>query len=482
MIKKLMIFCFLFSVASTNSFAKFKLGKPTLKAPPTLQGQYQFMSDKDYEMAISNAEKMAERKISSSDASTDSITADMMSKELNEFINRIIKIKTADELEALINKIDSEYETYPTDLKFYVAQIVPLRASRGWLYKIRPLFESHKLTHSVLLTMAKSFATAQSVLFPQAHWEAAYDFVTSPSKTDKEFFNDISEIQNFAVSNVYNELLKASNRLKELKIESYIIWDNRVNFGTDSFKDDLARFRYIREGEKHAVIASLDSAMANILIGASYNMQDALNVSSKFGNLAGYDVFSSSVNGVTAKERRTVLMKFPKFLTIKEDKAINEYLTIALSLSKESIREAKIAYTQLKKIPKSPWNFIDYSALNTYQDTNLKTLNNLENAFSKPYEIKSVVTGNILQTNIPLMFTKPPHDLKVFLPNKFNEQPEFLPNEVRNFKSGRAIGWDLNQFKPYFPNITDTGIETATQILNQAWGGAFGVGAFSMIQ
>ena len=109
------------------------------------------------------------------------------------------------------------------------------------------------------------------------------------------------------------------------------------------------------------------------------------------------------------------------------------------------------------------------------------SLSAMEGMVKGPIEMRSFVTGKTLQVDLPSFYSNPPESLQNLLPTKFEQGPEFFQKKAagseevlkyRNYLKGRAIGWEISAFKPYFPGLKNDGdVAEAARILSQAWGG-----------
>ncbi len=438
-------------------------------------------TDSEYQAMIKNAKSSPQRSIAADETLSDS----MMSSELQNFINKILAIKTADELSDLLNKADKDYETYPADLKFYVAQIVPLKAYRGWFYRMRPMLKKSKISHSVLITTAKQLAAARAMYLPEKHWEAAFKFISEPSPNDVSIFKTIADLKRHKHNEVSWQLSKSLMRLNTLNIDRKIIWDNRLVFGVDTFTDSLDRYRLITKADLHRVKSAIYASMAGIFIADSYDTNDILKVNSEYGKLVGFDGWFSEATGSSAKDRAEVLRGFPNYL--KYTQSDPKKMQLAFIMIKSSIHELRISWNMSKDASADQWQIFDPAALRPFARVTEKSLNTLESMVSGQTTVRSGVTGKTLNVDFPKLFTNPPADLKAFLPTGFKEMDENemksasvktnsgtarnVSYQVRNYENGRATSWNIQEYDKYFPGIGQTGIDEANRILAQVWGG-----------
>ena len=78
-------------------------------------------------------------------------------------------------------------EDWPGDKRFFVAQIIPVIASRSLYYRLKPLLEFHDrdkknegLVHSMTVTFARNVAAGVDLMLPYDHTKAAFKYISEP--------------------------------------------------------------------------------------------------------------------------------------------------------------------------------------------------------------------------------------------------------------------------------------------------------------
>ena len=178
-------------------------GKPTV--------EYPWMTKKQFQKEKRKAKARAKRKISSAqDITDDALSRDVkMFRALligaqsqkekaayqKHFASKSLKacsdfngLKSKQEFDACLDYLDEHYETFDDDLKFFAAQLIPLRAFQGFAYKLYDLVKEEKVTHSIILTSVLRIGAAMRVNLPTEQWEHAFRYFTEPMNSDEVKF------------------------------------------------------------------------------------------------------------------------------------------------------------------------------------------------------------------------------------------------------------------------------------------------------
>lgn len=416
-------------------------------------------------------------------------------KELTTLVNELHSLKTSEEIEAYLQKLDANYDQYPNNVKFYIASIIPMTAFRGMFYRLRPMFESNSsFLHSEILTFAKSMASRMNVYLPFQHVDAVYEYVSSPyfvGQKEVASFSQESDVQIWQVQELLPRILKSIKRLEALNLVDPVIWDQRIAFGPKSFQDDLGRFKQIAEFEKNIAVASLYQSVAAICIARAYSVDNAIKLAKDTGKLYGFDGFGfSSVEGVSA-QKMTKVMKMGAF----KNTAVlmpdgQQWMKVAYEATKKSIGRIKRAWNYSASLRNDEKTYVfNVGFLNINREEIEQNLELMERVvMSQGIEsMRSAVTGEIVQVNFRNIFINPPKDLKAFLPSRFEigatkvrsvKMADGTSKKLtyRNYEEGRAIGWNTGAFTPYFPSVNaDADIERTLRVLSHAGGNWLGV-------
>jgi hypothetical protein len=416
-------------------------------------------------------------------------------QSLEQLMTELHSLKTSEQVEAYLVKLDANYDSYPANVQFYVASITPMKAFRGIFFRLRTLFENNSnFQHSQVLTFVKNLASKNHVYLPYQHVNAVFEYVASPYYAGPKLVAGMkseAEVQVWQVNSLLPELTKTIQRLEKLTLKDPVIWDQRIVYGPKSFQDDLGRYKQIGEFEKNILISGLYSAVSKICVTRSYNVQNSILLSKDIGFLYGLDGFGlNAVDGVSAKKVAKVIRK-PAFAatgTIMPDGA--KWMKVALEASQKSFGRFKRAWNYSTNSRQNESFYVintDYLNVNREKiEQNLEVVDRIMT--SKGTEsLRSAVTGEVIQINYKSFYTNPPKDLKAFLPVKFEENEQMTrtiamsdkstkPLTYRNYSFGRATGWNTSAFKTYFPHVNSSEDITMTlRVLSHAGGNWLGL-------
>lgn len=455
---------------------------------------YKWMTKKELEKSKRQALKRGKRKI----ASENEISEEAMSEKFRDFRDTFLTIKTKEEVEKFLLKMDAEYDSYPDDLKFYAAQMVPFLGLKSFSYKMYPLLKREKITHSVLVSRVLDFASFMRINFPTEQWDAGFRFASEPFVADEERFNNSVELQAYISSTLYPSFMKAAQRIQALDFKgNKIAWDHKLFYGTASFSDNFKRYRYLGEAERVATLSSLHEGMAWMKRFTAYNVKGSMKLAKDLGTLVGIDSFFSAVDGVTAKKVKNVFTKddHKELYTLLPNGKAD--LQTAFNHIREAARLQIIAWNEVKDRPANELDAMNSMILDPFRDRIDRGAETLERIVDGPVKIRSDVTGELVTVNLPAFYANPPQDLKSLLPTEFEGGNKNIKKELqtrdgkktkrvkyRNYFYGRAVGWDLKAYKTLFPELkSGRDVSTATRILNQSAGSfpvAVGMNAFML--
>jgi hypothetical protein len=441
---------------------------------------YKWMSSKDLQKAKKMAIKRGKRKIASEPAISD----DAMSEKFRGFRDKFLTIIKKEEIEKFLHELDENYDSYPNDLKFFAAQMIPFLTVRSFTYKMYPLVSKVKVTHSVMLTRVLNFASFMRINLPTSQWEAGFRFASEPFTADEDRFEKTEELQAYVENTIYPAFMVAAKRIQNLDFTSEkIVWDHKLFYGVASFTDNFKRYRYIGEAERVATLASLHEGMAWMKRFAAYNVTGSMELAKDLGVLVGVDSFFSKVDGVTAQKVTGVLNKDEhKHLYTLLDGG-KEKIQVAFSHLREAARLQVIAWNEVKDRPANELDAMNSIILDPFRDRIDRGSENLEKMVAGPTIVRSDVTGELVKVDLPAFYANPPKDLKTLLPNEFRGGDKMIKKKLatksgktkrvkfRNYFYGAAVGWNLASYKALFPELKDgRDVAKATRILNQSAG------------
>jgi hypothetical protein len=414
----------------------------------------------------------------------------MMTAEFKKVRDRLLQIKSADEIDPLIDELDKNYDSYPADLQFAAAQIIPFKTMKGIVWRVVPVIEKAdaKAVHSALLASVRGLAAGFRIYLPTDQWEAGFAYVTEPMTAPKgtgpDRFTSAEELQQFFATQVYPAIFKASARIGKLSFaDKPAVADAKILYGTASFQDDLDRFRIVGEPERHAALAALHSSLGSISGFLAVRVKGLFAASKDVGKLYGFDGFAGGVDGVPASKRVATIKKHSELFTLNEMGA--NWLRRNLKHLREAVRQGRIVWEEIKKRPADEFAALDSARILPFSREIELNMKNLEALVNGPTELRSLVTGETVKVDLPAFFEKLPEDykkakgrdldLKAFLATGFDKgAKELTKNGVkyRNYFEGRPTAWDLSVYKTVLPDVkTNADIEKAARILGQSWGG-----------
>ncbi|MBY0412647.1 MAG: hypothetical protein K2Q18_00705, partial [Bdellovibrionales bacterium] len=425
-------------------------------------------------------------------ANSSMIDESMMSKELKAARAHLYTIKTSEAMEAFLNDLDKNYDSSPTDLKFYITQMMPTKAFRGIFYRLKPLFEGKSnFVHSQILTTAKGISTRTNVFLPYDHAEAGFEYVSSPYLLENgnmaPAFEDEMAVQIWMAEELLPLVRIANARLEKLNLTDAIVWDQKMVFGNQSFADGINRFKLIGEFEKNLALSASYGSITAIATMRAYSVENSVKLYKDIGFLYGFDGFGifNKIDGVSAEKVAKQMRKATYNETGKLLPDGKDWMKYAYNASLQSLKAITRAWNLSSDARKDENLYVfntNYIGVNRDEiHDNLEILNRV--ITSKDAEtLRSGVTGEVVQLNYSKLFLSPPEDLKSFLPTKFDENKKSsrevtLANgskktlSYRNYAEGSAIGWDLKKFENYFPSIkSNDDVYRTVRVLNHIQG------------
>jgi hypothetical protein len=459
-----------------------------VKKAPFIQEKFTFQPWNQEEAAV----KMKASEKKRRPANSSMIDESMMSKELKAIEARVHTAKTSESMDAILVELDKNYDSYPTDVKFYIAQVMPVKAFRGFFYRLKPLFDrKSKFVHSQILTTAKSMATKAQVFLPYDHAEAGYEYISTPFlKADGSIadgFIDEADLQIWLVEELLPLVISSASRLEKLSLVDAVVWDQKMAFGADSFKDGINRFKLVGEFEKNLSISGYHSSIAAIAATRAYSVQNSVDLYKEIGFLYGFDGFGlfNKIDGVSSEKISKVIRK-PAFASIGTLMPDGEkWMEYSYKATQKSLKRLSMAW-ELSSNDRKDENLYAFNTgfINVNRDEveqNLQILNRVITSTGTE-SLRSGVTGEVVQFNYSKLFLSPPKDLKIFLPTSFDKEANAsrvvtLSNGTkktltyRNFSEGSVKSWDLKAYESYFPSIkANDDVYRTIRVLNHIQG------------
>ncbi len=405
----------------------------------------------------------------------------LMSPEYRKFRDRFLAIKSGAEIDPLLDELDANFEEHPADLKLLAANLIPLRAFRGYVYRLVPVVSRAKVTHSILLTFVQGFNAMQRVYLPTEQWKAGFEYVTQPFSVKDVQFKSVNEVQDYLITRVYSELMRAARRVAALDLsQKPVVWDNQLLYGTASFVDEgQDRYRLVGEAERRANLSAIHATLHNVVVFRAYSADRFFEMMDALGKLWGVSaLFWEPVDGATSRARVQVLRKFPENFRLVANGA--RYMSVAHRHLKHSVYQASLSWNEIKDQPASKTQMMDAGIFRPFTREIGLAMDKWVEVVEARAEVRSAVTGETVVVDLPAIYRQPPASLQSFLPTQFDEASEWSTRNLedgkrirfRNYAWGSATGWDQAAYRPYFPDLdSKKNVADAARILSQAWGG-----------
>lgn len=420
-----------------------------------------------------------------------------MSPEMKKFRDDFLKIKTADELDAKLTELDKNYDKLQSeDVKFMAAQIIPMRALRGLVWRLIPTVEDTKITHSLLVTQVKSMAVNMKIFLPTDQWNAAFDYISQPFVQNGQFpfteegvavaqFPRGSEIHVQAyLRNVVIPMLRTSAlRMEKLDLsDDQVVWDNKLLYGPGSFPSAMDRYSLIGEVEKQSSLTYTYGTLSELAYQSAYSQQGAMKMNQQISKLYGWDAFLSQVDGVPASKRINIIRK-PEFASwgVMYDDG-QKWLNASWAYLARTVEHGDLAWTAMKNRPVSETFFADNSSALPFQRVVGLRMDNLKKMMEGPTMVRSFITDETTTVNLKDFYLNPVHDLKDLYATQFEGGDEMKSMTLqtksgakklsyRNYTHGRPTGWKVEVYKKYFPKVNNgSDLTNTARILSQGWG------------
>lgn len=471
-----------------NHFAKsigltFVLMTSAFAAPKENYNNYQVPSI--HEVSFDDPEFMKQKKewtkLNRKVASNMSFSNSDVSADFQKLRDEWLKVKTGDQMEALLKASQAKYNTYSEDTRYFLAQLQASLPLRGIVWRLRPLFEEgkgflgNKSTHVTAVQAVRGVVTGLKSILPTQQTDAAIQFFTEPSveMTKAQQFHSVAEVQKFLMETVMQALNEATTHIVGLSKDSAnktFVWDNKMAFGHGSFEDEVQRFVGHGPAEINFTIASLYRAQHDILVYCAYNQDKAISLAGEMGAHFGVDssFFASKKEdlGMTDKERVGLVSKAvsQRFLELRNYDG-SEYGSKLMKQAYVSLKNSVVYFERSHQYlqNRDATNAMSLNPLLFQPEAPLnldKGIKNMKAVVSGVAEVRDPVSGETVTINLPAFYNEPPKSLGVLMAKDFeggeayktitNKKGETL--KVRNYLRGRSIAWDNNAWKKYVPS------------------------------
>lgn len=424
-----------------------------------------------------------------------------MSPEFKKIRDAILLISTGEQLDDKLAELEKNYNYLKeSDSKFFAAQVIPLRAMRGMIWRLKGLVEGNKLAHSVVLTTVKNVFVGANMFFPTDQTKAMSEYLTQPFVEDgqapwtrkgeiclqfeKASEGGEAELQAHVINVVIPILETSAERLSHIQISGdWRVFDNRMWYGGDTFPDAIDRYALVGEVERFTALSAIYSTISSLSFQAAYSWNSTLDMNESMAKLYGWDSMTFTVDGVPIKKRKKVLddNRFAAWGVLQFPNLVSK----SWENLKNSTTAAENAWQGMKTRAISEYTLIDNSRALPFQRVSQAKFTGMKDLFDGESTVFSSITREKVQVNLKAFFDGPPKNLRQLYPKEFVEGNEMLPLvlktssgdkkvEYRNYKKGSGRSWDLSEDSPYrklFPKVSsDAEFKKGIQVLSQSWG------------
>jgi hypothetical protein len=405
-------------------------------------------------------------------------------EEFTKAANMFLAAKSSSDIATLIKGMEKGFSTASSEVKMLGALFLRLKPFRGIVYRMVPLAEKSKIAHTKILTQVKGMLAGLQIYLPANHANAVFKFITEPYIGMEPQFKTLDKLQEFFLNDVYVNKLDIIKKIESIEVGNGIVWDNKMIFGSDSFKDDLERYSKIGELEKLLLLSKLHKGAHNILRFSAYKFptKNFFKVIKKTAGLFGFDTIRMNVRGVSEEDRVQILKKYGTGMI----KPIGGILVKkSFSHLSQSLKLAALAWAEAKVLTVNEFNLLNIAGIDL-KDRQVKlSIDEVSSILNGETKISSKVDkDNVITVNLPALYDSPIENLTSLLPTKFEKGPRFhfIKNKkgkkikklkFRNYSKGRAIAWNVKAYKTLFPSMeSESDLPRYKRALGQSYGGA----------
>lgn len=428
--------------------------------------------------AIASAYQKSTRKV----ASEMTFSEADLSPDFVKFRDQFLAAKNADQISQLLQTSYDSYKKYSPDLQFFLAQMHVIRHHRGLVWRLRPLFETgrflsgSKATHVMAVQFVRDAVTGLSATFPHAQTDAMIEYFTVPSKemSINDQFKSVAAFQQFLAQVQVPALDESVLRMKTILTANPTAiwkWDNKIFYGTGSFRDGIKRVNGFGAAEMHAAIGLAYSAVHDALIFCAYNQDAIIDVAGELGRSFGIDasVFAGAKSdlGLTDSERSEIVKNAiarKRFLELRNYEGKNygtSLMSLAYTAKKNSVLNMAEAFDKVKGKGPNPAMAINPGFFQDGMQNRMnQNVENMKEVVLREAEVRDPITGAVVTVDLPNYYKNPPASLGVLMATGYEQganEYEIKNNvgeslKVRNYTRGRAIAWNNSEWAKYVPS------------------------------
>ncbi len=476
------------------------------------------MSEKRFKKLVKKMRKINKRKI----ASLDNTVSSKLDSSYVKLTKKFLEIKDVDVMADFMNTNKKFIKNclwkdcgISDDELFFRTYLYSVTPFESITYRLRKYVEKYPYGQTLFVSPLRVLATISEVWKPNNSTQNLLSqYMTAPTKYT--FDKEIKTAPGFTtyLSKEYLSVLSDLMIILDRKIGSqkeYVIWDNKVMAGNNSFPDGIQRYQAVTMGDRYAMASYLAQVASNWSMYLAYNTHNILEVFKSLGHLYGVDSFTSSVtnrlgiwrdiSGAPASARKKVFdnKKYKTFL--KKHAGTSYWMGVSFKYLKRSVDYGQIAWTELKERKSNELGILSYFQIPTGTQTFLNDgVEKVREAFPEENEngkfitdkkdnvikgnmtFSSLVSNETVKFDVYEFYHNPPADLKNFLPKDFvrgkkNKERTFktqngkkFVTKYRNYLYGSPLKWQIDKFSKYFKNVEkDEDIPRNIRVLSESY-------------
>lgn len=435
-----------------------------------------------------------------------------MSPEFKKIRDEILLVKTGQELDEKLSFYDKNFDSLKeNDSRLFIAQMIPLRAVRGIVWRLKPLVSDINLTHSLLLTMVKGLIIQSEMFLPSNQTKALTEFFTMPFVEDGQppwvnkgeivkAYSGLNkggeaEVQAHVIQAFIPMLEKAVERIEDPKLlmKDWRVFDNRLWYGGKTFPDAMNRYALVHEVERQLALTNINAAIAEISYQAAYSWNGFMDMNRAISNLYGLDFVLSQVDGVPLEKRVKVIRsgKYKEWGMLRDQTLIDK----SWKYLNKAVTTTDLAWRGMKNRPANELYLFDNSEALPFRRAGDLQIATIKSLMQGPKTVSSTITNEPVVVNLKGLFDNAPKDLKNMYPVKDgfkkavrnkHRQGQYLTidlktnsgvvtEEYRDYTIGMGQEWDVSpgtSYKSLFPNVKNGSEDFIKHIrvLSQEWG------------
>ncbi|MBL7546159.1 MAG: hypothetical protein JNL11_20230 [Bdellovibrionaceae bacterium] len=403
----------------------------------------------------------------------------------NDIMKPWLTVTTPEGVSDLLKSSYDNYDKYSSpDVKYFLAQLHTMIPLKGIVWRLRPLFDTgfkgNRATHVTAVQLVRNITTTLSAALPTKQTDALIKYFTmpGPEMTEQSQFHEMTDFQNFLVSDFAKVFITSIGRIKalhEANPEAVWVWDNKMFFGTAAFKSGFNQFVGHGPAERHLSMGLMWEALHDSYVFSAYNQDELINIAGKLGRAMGMDVFKESDSdalGLTDKERVTIMRQIAKskgFLDLKGEPgtksaknfASGEGRAVMLKAHNAKIWAAIEFEKAYRNVVGQPANIAMAINPALYQ---ANVQNRLEggvermlSAVRSQTEFHDTVSSETVVLNVPQYYKNPPKNLSVLMATDFEggeldasiQGADKKDLKYRNYLFNRSNKWDNAEWSKY---------------------------------